>query len=400
MSDSNRLERRYKKETTFGVVPTAPELTEIRCIGEDFNGQTTSTESPEARSDAQIIDATQTNISGTGTLRCALVYLANDWVITSALRGNAFSGDSATATDNGGTVQLAIASNVITSSGATGFDWVAQGFDVGRWVRLKGWTTNVSSEGGPVYAKISARDTTTLTLTGISLTNETGPTNCTVTLGEEVTNGTTQDTYFIQRQYTDLSNEYRQFKGFTPSGLSLNIRPSSLALIDFPFLGKDEAAASSEPASATHAANPGEDSALVNTSSNIPQLYVGGVALDVVGCTMRVDNNYGVRESVGNFGPVSIRGGRCRVTWDLELYCDADSLSEYDKLRSQTASDIALAITDADGNGMLYETPRVKYQTGSANGADPDTDVFVRLTGQAVRDPDEEITVRYVRWAS
>lgn len=393
MSEANRIELRYVKESTFGTTPASPTLTAVRFATEDLAINTTTVTSQELRSDRQIADLILTNLSAGGSINFEWSYLSQDWMILSALQGNTFS-SSAMATDNGGTIQLAIASNVITSSGATGYDWVANGFTVGKWVRLKGWTTNV----GRIYGKIGAVTTTTLTLTQVTLANETGPTSCSVTLMAEGTNGTTQDHYSIQRKYADLASEFVMFTGMSPETLTMNVSASGVVTGSCSFLGATEASATSEPASTTNADNAGLGNDIFNASSNVPTILVAAGAYPIRTGSFTITNNLRAREVVGTLGADSIGSGSIAVTGTLEAYYE--SKTEYDKLVAQTETALAIVFQDNDGNAHLWEFPAVKYSSGTRVGAGLNTDVMATLQFTAFRDSTEGITVRYAKVAA
>lgn len=391
MSDANRVELRYVEESAYGTTPALPTLTAIRMTSEDLRIEPTTTTSQELRSDRQVADLILTNLRAAGTINFEWAYKAQDWMILSALQGSSYS-TAATATDNGGTIMLAIASNVITSSGATGYNWVSNGFTVGRWVRFKGWTTN----SGRLYGKISAVTTTTLTLTHVTLANETGPTSCSVTLISEAVNGTTFDSFAIQRKYDDLASEFVMFNGMSPDALSMNATASGVVTGSVTFLGKTETSATSEPGSTTNADNAGDGNDILNATSNVPRMLVATAAYELRTASWQIQNNLRAREVIGTLGAESIGSGTVTVTGTIEAYYE--SKTEYDKLIAQTDTSLALVFQDNDGNAMLWEFPRVKYSAGQRVGGGINTDVMMSLQFTAIRDATEEITVRYGRF--
>lgn len=393
MSDANRVELRYVEETTFGATPSSPTLTAVRFTSEDLRIEPTTVTSQELRADRQIADLILTNLRAAGSIPFEWSYKSQDWAFYRGLQADAaFSGSNPSAVDDDSTINLAIAGNIITSSGSTGYNWTTNGYAVGKWVRGSGW----ANTPGTWYGKIAAANATSIQLTHVTLVDETGASGATIELIDQITNGTTFKSFAIQRRYADLANEFVMFNGMAPDTISMNVSASGVVTGSVGFLGKTEASATAEPASTTNAASAGDGNPIFNATSNVPRVLVAAGSYPIRTASWTIQNNLRPREQVGTLGAVSVGSGTVSVTGTIEAYYE--SKAEYDKLVSQTASSLAIVFEDVDGNSVLWEFPEVKYSTGSRVGSGINTDVLATLQFTAYRDPTEAITVRYGRW--
>lgn len=91
-ADSNRAQLRYIAETSVGVTPATPTLTNLRMTGESVNPARTTVASTEIRSDRQVPDLITTGESASGTVNFELSYGEYDAIFANALQGTWTSG--------------------------------------------------------------------------------------------------------------------------------------------------------------------------------------------------------------------------------------------------------------------------------------------------------------------
>lgn len=386
MSDSNRVNLAFVEETTFGTTPSGPPtLQNLRFTGESLKQDTGSVTSNEIRSDRNITDLIRNALSASGDLNFEFSWSTYDAFLESAL----MSADWTAVVTMAAGPSCTISSNVVTRG--TG-DFVADGFDVGSWVRMSGW--NTAANNG--YFKISAVTTTTMTLTGGTLTNQgAGETDVEIEQGAQITNGTELRSFAIERQFQDLSNEFTILNGMCIEQFSLEIAADQVITGSFSFLGKteDSATATAGDGSNTAASTTG----VMNGIDNVSKVVENGSSFSITGLSLAVKNNLRQRLQVATLGPISIGSGECTATGTVRAYFTSKAIM--DKYRDFTATSLALVLVDSASNAYVIDFPRVKFSSGQQVAGGKNQDVIADLPFTAYMHPTESVTVRIQRWA-
>lgn len=386
MSDSNRVNLAYVEETTFGTTPSGPPtLQDLRFTGESLKQDTGSVTSAEIRSDRNITDLIRNALSASGDINFELSYGTYDAFLEAGL----MSADWTTPVTMSAGPSCTISSNVVTR--ATG-NFVTDGFTVGRWVRMTGWNTTANNG----YFKISAVTTTTMTLTNGTLTNVgSGETDVEIEQGAMITNGTELRSFAIEREFSDLSNEFTILNGMCIEQVSLDVGADKVITGAFSFLGKTEDSATATAGDGTNTA--ATTSAVMNGIDHVNKVLEGGSSYAITGLSVQVKNNLRQRLQVATLGPISIGSGECSATGTVRAYFTSKTVM--DKYRDFTATSLAAVTVDAAGNAYLVEFPRVKYSQGQQVAGGKNTDIIADLGFTAYMHPTELVTVRIQRWA-
>lgn len=388
MSDANRIDLAYEKESSYGVLPTGNSAKLVRVASESVGQNTDSARSREIRSDRQVADIIRTGLGVGGQVTAELSYgTFDDWFQW----GFAASGADWAATVSSGAITAAIASNVITRSSGS---FVTDGFAVGKWVKMvSGW----DSANNGLFGKITALTATTMTLGACTLTNEGSGSGKTVTQQAYIENGTTLTTFALERKYGDLSNEFAQFLGCGINGVSLAVNTKSIIEVTFDVFGKKEQSATSSMDSNGYTAAPSND--VMNAIDHVVAVYEGGYAGgNVLGATKfsaQLGNNLRQREQVGSLGAVSLGMGTFDVRGTLTAYFETKTL--FDKYLNWTKTSLSILLKDAAGNRYFLDLPALRIGSGRRVAGGQNTDIIADLTIEGYRDSTEGITARLSR---
>lgn len=380
MADTNRIDLRYAKETTFGTAPSGS-YPRLRVQSESLQPEATVIESTAIRNDRQTANVKRTNVAAGGDINGELSYTEWDELIQYAIQGAAIPTDPADTSGN-----WDISSNVISTN-----DWVAAGYVVGDIVRLNGFAD--AANNGAIGI-VSAVTTSNLTIDGPTLSDETTASGALVEKLAATTNGTTDESLTIEREYTDTaSTEIERFAGMSISGMSVNVPVEGATTIGFSFVGKNSSSESSNAGTPAAAST----NVFIDATGNCKPIIEGSGEFAATSFSFTIENNLRARQEIGKLGAQSVGSGKFVVTGTLTGVFENSTL--VDKFLNQTLSQLALPITDDDGNSLCFYFPSVRYTAASRVAPQENQDVIAELSWQAFMDSTQNITMRYGRHA-
>ena len=244
--------------------------------------------------------------------------------------------------------------------------------------------------------KIEAISGTDLSVSGGTLEAE-GPVSANYQQGAQIVNGTTLNTYSLEREYTDLSNEFEVFIGMAVDQLSMNIAVNAIITAVVSMVGKSSASAAASPGSGYTAA-PTND--VMNTIDHVAKFIEGdgsNTAADITAFTMQIANNLRTRLVVGTLGAASIGAGKFSPTGTLQKYFESATLM--DKYLNQTATALAVVLQVGTTEAYVFEFPSVKFSSGQRVAGGENTDIIADLNWTAYKHATELITMRVTKWA-
>ena len=385
MSDSDQIALTQIVETTFGVIePANPTHTALRLTGESLAQITGITVSEEIRNDRQVVDVIRTGLDVSGDINFELSYSAYDEFLEALLMSAVWTAAPVTVGPIA-TIDAASADNSFNDSGS-GF----AAFVVNGWVKVSGFLTNPTNNGIFKIVSVAAGK---IVVSGGTLITEAIGDSVTIQQGAEINNGTTFRSFNIEKEYTDLSNEFAIFVGMVLSTMSLTVTPDAIINGSFGFLGKTET-------SATATAGDGAPTAaatgsVMNAIDNVTSVLDGQATFATTGFTMSLDNNLRSRLQVGTLGPISIGTGKVAVSGTLQQYFTTKAIM--DKYLNFTTSSLAIIFTDDAGDILIMDFPAVKYTAGARVAGGENTDIIADLSWTAFREATEDVTIRMVR---
>lgn len=381
MSDSNLTKIRYIEETTFGVTPATPALTELRFISTDLVHEKVTVMSEEIRADRGRNDLVQVGKNVSGNLETEFLVGAYDDLILGALMAAGWTEEVGTALD------AEIASNVITLNAGT-FSAAVQG---AQYVKIGGLT--VASEDG-IYRIASCTDTVMTIGAEKTLTDEAGA-------GPDVTvkyarQGTTNRSFFFETEFTSLTPAaFIPMNGLAVASWNLAMEAQARLMTTFEMMGTSGGATT--PATAGVGNLPASTASICNTSDNIGSLIWDGSAstYNVMSLDFTLTNNLRNRLAISRDSTLEHGKGRSEPDGTMEVYFETAEL--YNIFFNHGRAALHLPIVDPDGNHISIHLPHLKFPTGAPAIEGVNTDLMLPLEFNALRDETLEYVIQVDR---
>ena len=381
--DTSRTELVIRREESWGVLDATTALPnfnedKLRFRSSTLGPEKTTERSDEIRSDRQGGKVTQLAQHAAGDVSIRLSLLTYDEWLMGVMMANIASGEDSESWLTPISVEDidSVNGSGVYTKAAT--DFGALGMKVGQKVRMTGFT-NANNNG---IKTVSAVGTTTFTTVGAS-TIEAAPPAASKVYGRMLRNGTTLHSWTIEQSYLDVGR-YLLFNGMRCTDLSINLAAESFIEGRFGFMGKNSTSSGSRTLGTPSASI----TEVLNTTSNVAQLYEAGSALSIY--TSQLDfnltNNGRLRPAIQNLNPIGIGHGDFVANGSLNAYFEDASLLDKMLAHEATALRIDLkddATTPANGNEMVIDLVRVFYSLGKAPIDGPNQDVFAQLEWEA-----------------
>jgi hypothetical protein len=390
MADADRIQLSLVSETVWGVVnsPT-PTLQNLRLTSESLKQETGTEDSKEIRPDRNKSDTIRTSVQAGGDIAYELSYGSYDSLFKAALFSPAWS---AIITDIAADISISF-----TAAGSlvTGVHNDFVNYVVGAWVLIEGSTSNNS------LAKILAINSTNpgtadndqLVVAGFVVVDEIAGQTVSITQLSYITNGTTEESFLIEKNYTDLTNTFVYYTGLEINSMSLNMSLESVITGNFAFIGKDENWGTATIGSGSNTDAPTNN--VMNTVDNIQTILENYSAYEAISFNIDLQNNLRARGLLGQLAKDSIGTGLCSVTGTIQAYFE--SQATLDKYTNFTTTSLSFILSDSAGNKYIFDLPEVKLTTGSAVAPGQSSDIIADMSFSAMMDPTEEITLRISR---
>ena len=348
----------YKKETTFGVLPTAAGAQTIRRVSSSFNLTKETYQSEEIRTDYQLSDfrhgvrSVEGNVSGelsAGTYADFLASaLARNW--TAATPSTL---DSTTIASVGGTY---------TITRTTG-SYLTDGVRVGNVIRLTGFATANNDKNLLVIA-LTATVATVITLNGNTLTPETVASGGTYAVtGKSTyapTTGHTDDSYSFESWYSDIGQS-EVYVGNKVNTVGIALPATGLTTVEIGFMGQDlKQRGVTQYFTSPTAQGTNGIFAAVNGA-----LIVNGAPVALVtSANININRNMTSEAVVGSNIKPEIYEGRIVVEGDFSTLFQDGTFAGYFDTEAEISLVIALtANSSANSEFMSFTLPRLKLST-------------------------------------
>lgn len=377
---SNRVALRQVAEVTWGVTPATPTLEAVRFTSEGLNYNADFITSEEIRADRMTPDTIQVSSSAGGDISGEWSYASYDAYIQAALYSTwATTGTPLTA------ITLAVVKTpgtpnswAITDSGSglATHAWV-----VGQFVKVAGFAV-----AGTFYAEILAIAAGTISIAPLTdVSSEAAGASVAITPMNYVRNGTTKNSFTIQKAFTDLAvPELWNFTGARVSKWDLELATGSILKTSFSVLAKDAVMTATQFVGATISS--ANANTVLNAVDNIASIVFdgdpGGATYYFNSLKISLDNALRGQEAVGTLGFIGVEAGRLKLEGDIELYFENSSL--FDKFRAATAFSISFLAQDAAGNSYVVTIPRAKYTSMEIVAGGNDQDIFAKAKFEGI----------------
>lgn len=392
MSDANRVAMKYVQESTFGTTPSTPTMKTLRFTSESIKQATQSTRSREIRDDRQIPDVIRTGISVEGDVNFELspggsgTAGPHDDFVLAALQASAWAADVVST----GSYAVGTSTTITRASGS----FVTDGLVAGTWAKSSGF---VNSANNTIFRIVTVA-ALTLTISGVTLVVESAV-SATIRQGGYASNGTTQVSFTLQKQFGDLSSKYEYDRGMTIGAMSLKLGADSIVTGSFSFMGSRQTSGTSDLASSTTTAAAND---VFNGIDHVLGVLEGGFAsanvISITELDFSASNALRARQVVGTLGAQSIGAGTFEVTGTMKAYFENETL--LDKYLNFTKSSLAVVFRSSTNTGYVVEFPAVKYTDGGRVAGGQDQDVMADLAFTAYRDSTVGFTMRVTRFTT
>lgn len=348
----------YKKETTFGVLPSATGAQTIRRVSSSFNLTKETYQSEEIRADYQLTDfrhgvrSVEGNVSGelsAGTYADFLASaLARNWTAAtpSAL----------------GSTTIASVGGTYTITRTTG-SYLTDGVRVGNVIRLTGFATANNSKNLLVIA-LTATVATVIALNSNTLTPETVASGGTYAVTGKTTyaptTGHTDDSYSFESWYSDIGQS-EVCTGNKVNTVGIALPATGLTTVELSFMGQDlKQRSTSQYFTSPTAQGTNGIFAAVNGA-----LLVNGAPVALVtAANININRNMTSEAVVGSNIKPEIYEGRIIVDGDFSTLYQDGTFAGYFDTEAEISLVIALtANSSANSEFMSFTLPRLKLST-------------------------------------
>lgn len=348
----------YKKETTFGTLPSASGAQTIRRVSSAFNLTKETYQSEEIRTDYQLSDFRHGVRSVEGNISGELSAGAYSDFLASALARN-FTAATPSAL---GSTTIASVTGTYTITRTTG-SFLTDGIRVGNVVRLTGFATNNNNKNLLIIA-LTATVATVVALNNATLTPETvasgGAYTATGKTTFAPTTGHTDDSYSFESWYADIGQS-EVCTGNKVNTVGIALPATGLTTIDLNFMGQDlKQRSTSQYFTSPTAQGTNGIFAAVNGA-----LIVNGspVAL-VTAANININRNMTSEAVVGSNIKPEIYEGRIIVDGDFSTLYQDGTFAGYFDTEAEISLVIALTANNLPNSEfMSFTLPRLKLST-------------------------------------
>ena len=231
----------------------------------------------------------------------------------------------------------------------------------------------------------------------LTLTTETSASR-TLVQGPQIVNGTTFQSFTIEKRYTDLVNEFAYLRGMAIDTMSLNVQRGAIITGGFGFMGVRETSGTATLATSTNAASTTDVMNGVDDVVNFMENYAAGANdFDITSFSLSLQNNLRALTQVGSLGAVEMGTGSVAVTGTVQAYFRSKAV--FDRYLNFDNTSLAL-VTQRTGTtgGWVVDLPRVKFTSGQRVAGGLNQDIIADLQFTAFRNPTEDATIRIARF--
>ena len=398
MSDANRVQIGYIKESTYGITPSGA-LKTVRMTGETLKQDTDTTTSQEIRADRQTADFIRTGLRANGGVNGEFSFGTYDDWLTYGLFSPDFTTAGSSSPWTGGTYTVAASGVNFTITRTAGtFDFTTlTDHTNGRWIKLAGFSGGLTANN--TWVKIMGTPSATvLTTRGAVLTTGTGSTGLSSTVQAEIVAGTTVSSMSMERLYADLSTTLAAYRGMLINGMTMNGTANGIITVAFDFLGKNE---TSETATIGTSYTPsyGVVTPVMNGISNLEATLENNAAQTLFSFNFQLQNNLRERLEMGTEGPISIATGLIGITGQIVLYFTAARAALATEYLNFTTSTLSMRFVGATGGRYIFDFGALKFSGATRNAGGINQDVYLTMPFTGFLSPTSLDSLRIIKAA-
>jgi hypothetical protein len=386
-ASSSSEQLRYIKEVTFGVIPGAGNMKNLRMTGETLDFQITKEQSKEINSTRTISSMIPVDAMTSGGVQAEISYAEYDDLIQATLQStytvygtNGVSGAASVVT---------FAATTMTASVATAGNDSYANLQRGQWFRV--FAGADANNGKILRVSTTVAPTTTVITLDPSTPAVVSASVAGVTIGtSRLTHGIVQSSFSIERYNPDIT-QFMAFTGQTPSKMDISIQSGGLSSISFDFMGKSAQRGAVTQLPGTPVASQTYD-IHSGVSGSVCQLWEGGAPITgtfVKTVSLSYDNALRNQGAICSLGAIGIGSGTINLTGSMTVYFADGTL--FDKFKANTNSSFIFSSLDAAGNGYIFTIPVANISSWKTNSSGKDQDMLIDLQFTALRDASNAI---------
>ena len=369
---------KFKRETTYGVVPTAAAAQALRRTSSDLSLTKQTYQSAEIRTDQQVQDFRHGVRSADGSVAGELSPRTYSDFISAALRRDFTVGVSAVSQS----ITIAGAGPTYTVTRAAG-SWLTDGFKRGHVVRLSVGAHNAANLAKNLLIQALTATVLTVRVLNASALVAEGPivTSTCAVVGKNTwapTTGHTNISYAIEHWFSDVPQS-EVFIGCHPTQVDLSLPPTGLATVSIGMMGKDLITNTAEYFTAPTAAP-----AIGITASVNGLLLLNGVAVSVLtGLTLSIASGRSGDAVVGANTIPTRFPGRIVVTGQATAYFEDATFR--DAFLNETELELIVVLSSdntAASDFVGITLPRIKL--GGSSKSDGESGIVQTIPFQAL----------------
>lgn len=367
----------YKKEVTYGVVPTAASGQLIRRVESSIDLNKETYQSNEIRPDFQIADFRHGVRMVEGSINGELSPKTYSDFMAAALKRLFTTG--ATATES---ITIAGTGPTYTVTRAAG-SYLTSGFKIGDVTRITAGAVNAANlNKNLLVTALTATVATVIVVNGSALVAEGPIVTTTVSVFGKKTftpiTGHTDESFTLEHFFPSVPTS-EVFTGCKPSSIAIELPPTGLATCNIGFMGKDIVTNTAQYFTSPTAVSSTGVLAAVNGV-----VRVGGATVaNLTGLSINIDAPQTGEAVVGSNSKPAMYPGTVNVTGQFTAYFDSTSLR--DVFVNETEIDLAGVFTEnntASSGFVAFVIPRLKV--GSANKSDGQSGLIQTFSFQAL----------------
>ncbi len=369
MADSNLLQFSFLRESTWGTTPSSA-FQAIPVTGSSMAHGVESIRSQQKRSDAQLAELKKVGEAPTASFDFELTADAYDDFMRSAVRSDADWSTSASI--SGATDISAAATGNKFESSSTNF--TSSNITKGQWIYVSGFT--LAANNG--WFKVTTVAASALTVSFGTLSNEAAGDSITIA-GSYICSGSTEHSYTLQQQFTDLTDRYHTMTGSRINSFSLSQTPNGIITGSAAFDGKQRAQGSSKAGngSVTAAAS----KSVAAEVDGFDEVFIGGSALsiDVMELSLNIAIPNRPAKGLGNTARTRMPQGSPEITGSLMLYLDDDSWTYDTSWQAFTKQSLAFTLNMGSDERYCFELPNIAFTSEPQTSGGLDSDVMLQF---------------------
>jgi hypothetical protein len=385
-ASANLAQVRWIEEADFGVTPVTGNSNNLRITGESLAFSISKTESGEITPDRMTTDLIETSASATGGVNIELSYrefdtllravlMTPDWVHYGVQTAGVGQG---VGTSFGATFTTTTISADVNPSGTSAFT----GLQKGQWIQVQS-PLSVNDKKSVKISTTVSPSAGLVTLDAATPLVAEGPFPCKLS-SSRASNGTTKKSFTLERAHNDVG-QFFQFRGMTPSKLSLSMASGSILTGSIEFIGKDGGRTQVTSMPGTPVDSTAYD--VMNAVSGVGNIMENGALLSgtkIKKLDISIDNSLRGQDAIGERGNAGIGLGTLKVTGSMEVYLANGTL--YDKFLNNTRTSLEVIASDKSKNGYAVIIAAMKYGDAKVNAGSKDSECMISLPFTGIKD--------------